>query len=210
MRLAQFLRRAISSQGSVPMLNRRTLLKGTVGFAVLGVSLDNALAKTAALGSINAAELGVEPDAPDDQSKAFATMLAEASQRNAPVFLPPGTYVVSNLTLPARVRLSGVPGASRILYGGNGHLLTAEQAEHIEFTALVFDGANGGLAERCARPARPAPRRPSRHRQLHDHRQRQAWAGAGACVGPRRALRDFGGCGRRHLLRRGRWPGDIR
>ncbi|MER9725028.1 MULTISPECIES: TIGR03808 family TAT-translocated repetitive protein [unclassified Mesorhizobium] len=129
------------------MLNRRTLLKGTAGFAVLGLSVGNALAKTAVRGSINAAELGVEPDAPDDQSKAFATMLAEASQRNAPVFLPPGTYVVSNLTLPARVRLSGVPGASRILYGGNGHLLTAEQAEHIEFTALVFDGANGGLAD---------------------------------------------------------------
>ncbi|MER8905462.1 TIGR03808 family TAT-translocated repetitive protein [Mesorhizobium sp. M0772] len=129
------------------MLNRRTLLKGTAGFAVLGLSVGNALAKTAVRGSINAAELGVEPDALDDQGKAFARMLAEASERNAPVFLPPGTYVVSNLTLPARVRLSGVPGASRILYGGNGHLLTAEQAEHIEFTALVFDGANGGLAD---------------------------------------------------------------
>ena len=40
-----------------------------------------------------------------------------------PVFLPPGTYVVSNLSLPGRVRLSGVPGATRIVYGGDGHLL---------------------------------------------------------------------------------------
>src|ERR1044072_1157369 len=129
------------------MLNRRALLKGTAGFAVLGLSSGNTLAKTAARGSINAAELGVQPNAADDQSKAFARMLAEASERNAPVFLPPGNYVVSNLTLPARVRLSGVPGASRVLYGGGGRLLMAEQAEHIEFTALVFDGASGSLAD---------------------------------------------------------------
>ncbi|CAN7369362.1 TIGR03808 family TAT-translocated repetitive protein [Mesorhizobium caraganae] len=129
------------------MLNRRALLQGTAGFAVLGLSSGNALAKTAARGSINAAEVGVQPDTADDQSKAFARMLAEASERNAPVFLPPGNYVVSNLTLPARVRLSGVPGASRVLYGGGGRLLTAEQAEHLEFTALVFDGASGSLAD---------------------------------------------------------------
>lgn len=129
------------------MLNRRTLLRGTAGFAVLGLSRGGALAKTAMRGSIDATELGVQPDAPDDQSKAFTRMLAEANERNAPVFLPPGNYVVSNLTLPARVRLSGVSGASRILYGGDGHLLTAEQAEHIELTALVFDGANRWLAD---------------------------------------------------------------
>ena len=63
-----------------------------------------------------------------------------------PLFLPPGIYVVSNLTLPPRVRLSGVPGASRIVYGGDGHLLIAEDAEHIELTGIVFDGANRWLA----------------------------------------------------------------
>jgi uncharacterized secreted repeat protein (TIGR03808 family) len=74
-------------------------------------------------------------------------MLAEASERNAPISLPPGTYLVSNLKLPARVRLSGVPGATRIVYGGNGHLMMAEQAEHIELTGLVFDGSNRWLGD---------------------------------------------------------------
>ncbi|MGX9144792.1 TIGR03808 family TAT-translocated repetitive protein [Mesorhizobium sp. 128a] len=129
------------------MLNRRALLKGTAGFAMLGLSLGKASAKTATRGSIDAAELGVQPDAADDQSKAFARMLAEASEGNMPVFLPPGNYLVSNLTLPARVRLSGVPGASRVLYGGGGRLLMAEQAEHIELAGLVFDGANSWLAD---------------------------------------------------------------
>ena len=80
-------------------------------------------------GSINASDLGVRPGALDDQSRAFAKMLQQASDRDIPVFLPAGTYVVSNLTLPASIRLSGVPGATRIVYGGNGHLMMAEDAD---------------------------------------------------------------------------------
>lgn len=136
------------------MLNRRSLFAGTAGFAVMGLALGKAGAKslagieTAAMrGSINATDLGARPGALDDQSKVFAKLLADAFRRDMPVFLPPGTYVVSNLTLPARVRLSGVPGATRIVYGGGGHFLMAEQAEHIELTGLVFDGANSWLAD---------------------------------------------------------------
>ncbi|TIW51532.1 MAG: TIGR03808 family TAT-translocated repetitive protein, partial [Mesorhizobium sp.] len=124
------------------MLNRRTLLAQTAGFAVAGLFAGKASAK-----SLPGIEMAVQPGAVDDQSKAFAKMLAEASDRDQPVFLPPGTYLVSNLKLPARVRLSGVPGATRIVYGGNGHLMMAEQAEHIELTGLVFDGSNRWLAD---------------------------------------------------------------
>jgi len=136
------------------MLNRRTLLARTAGFAVAGVFAGKASAKSlpgiemaAMRGSIDATEIGVQPGAVDDQSKVFAKMLAESSDRDQPVFLPPGTYLVSNLKLPARVRLSGVPGATRIVYGGNGHLMMAEQAEHIELSGLVLDGANRWLAD---------------------------------------------------------------
>ncbi|CDX46268.1 conserved exported hypothetical protein [Mesorhizobium plurifarium] len=136
------------------MLNRRMLLAQTAGLAVAGVFAGKASAKSlpgiemaAMRGSINATEIGVQPGAVDDQSKAFARMLTEASDRDQPVFLPPGTYLVSNLKLPARVRLSGVPGATRIVYGGNGHLMMAEQAEHIELSGLMLDGANRWLAD---------------------------------------------------------------
>jgi uncharacterized secreted repeat protein (TIGR03808 family) len=96
-------------------------------------------------GSIDASDLGVRPGAFDDQSKAFAKMLQQASDRDAPVFLPAGTYVVSNLALPRHVRLSGVPGTTRIVYGGDGHLMIAEDAAHIELAGLVIDGANRWL-----------------------------------------------------------------
>jgi uncharacterized secreted repeat protein (TIGR03808 family) len=136
------------------MLNRRKFLAGTAGLAVLGLSAEMAAAKmlpgfetVAMRGSIDATELGVRPGAMDDQSAAFDKMLRDASARDMPVFLPPGTYVVSNLSLPSRVRLTGVPGATRIVYGGGGHLMMAENAEHIELSGLAFDGANGWLAD---------------------------------------------------------------
>jgi uncharacterized secreted repeat protein (TIGR03808 family) len=64
-----------------------------------------------------------------------------------PVFLPPGTYVVSNLMLPRDLRLTGVPGATRTIYGGDGYLLAAENAEHIELNGLVIDGANRRIGD---------------------------------------------------------------
>ncbi len=131
------------------MLNRRKLLTRTAGCAAMGLSLGKAAAAplagiepVAMRGSIDAMELGVRPDAPDDQSRAFDRMLRKAAQNDQPVFLPPGIYVVSGLSLPPRVRLSGVPGATRIVHGGAGHFIVAENAEHIELAGLMFDGAN--------------------------------------------------------------------
>jgi uncharacterized secreted repeat protein (TIGR03808 family) len=134
------------------MLNRRHFIATAAAMSAAGsfarpgvaAGLDGIM--TASMrGSIDATDLGVRPGAIDDQSKAFASMLQVASDRDLPLFLPAGMYVVSNLTLPSRVRLSGVPGASRIVYGGDGHMLTAEDAEHIELTGIVFDGANRWL-----------------------------------------------------------------
>jgi uncharacterized secreted repeat protein (TIGR03808 family) len=137
------------------MLDRRGFLAGTAGFAVGGLSLPGSLLAsgltgielTAMRGSINATDLGVRPGAFDDQSKAFAKMLRQAADRNIPVFLPAGIYIVSNISLPASVRLSGVPGATRIVYGGDGHLMMAEDAVHIEMTGLGLDGANRWIGD---------------------------------------------------------------
>ncbi|CAM5505452.1 hypothetical protein ATER59S_03740 [Aquamicrobium terrae] len=121
------------------MLNRRRLFAGAAAFAAAGF-LHQGAASAAKRGGIDATGLGLRPDAADDQGKAFGRMLREAAARDQPVFLPPGTYVVSGLTLPPRVRLSGVLGATRIVLGG-GHLMLARNAEHIELSGLTFDGA---------------------------------------------------------------------
>ncbi|MFC6445436.1 TIGR03808 family TAT-translocated repetitive protein [Shinella zoogloeoides] len=96
-------------------------------------------------GSIDAAAHGVRPGADDRKSKAFARLLADAAAKNMPIFLPPGDYAISNITLPDNTRLTGVPGATRIVYSGDGHLFAAEGAGRIELANLVIDGANRWL-----------------------------------------------------------------
>jgi uncharacterized secreted repeat protein (TIGR03808 family) len=139
------------------MLNRRGFLGGAGG-AIAGAASFASTARagtlpgieTAAMrGSIDATELGVRVGAFDNQSKAFAKMLRKASDADLPVFLPAGVYVVSNLTLPRNVRLSGVPGATRIVYGGDGHLMIAENADRVELSGIVFDGANHWIGDQA-------------------------------------------------------------
>jgi hypothetical protein len=127
------------------MLNRRNLLAfagagaaaAVIRSAPAGAAGIDGVMTAAMRGSIDATELGVLPGALDDQSKAFTRMLEVASDRDTPLFLPPGVYIVSNLTLPRRVRLSGVPGASRIIYGGDGHMLIAEDGR-LRIDDVVF------------------------------------------------------------------------
>lgn len=137
------------------MLDRRGFLAASAGFAVHGLAVPAYAARLPGIesasmrGSISAEELGMRANAFDDQSKAFMRLLDHASERDMPVFLPPGTYVVSNITLPARVRLSGVPGATRLVYGGDGHFLLAEHGERIELTGLTLDGANRWIGDQA-------------------------------------------------------------
>jgi uncharacterized secreted repeat protein (TIGR03808 family) len=98
-------------------------------------------------GSLNATELGARPGALDDQSETFGRMLERASGNDTQIFLPPGTYVVSNLMLPARVRLVGVPGATRIVYGGNGYFMLADGAERLELAGITLDGSHRWMSE---------------------------------------------------------------
>ena len=137
------------------MLNRRHLLGLAAGAAGLGLVVDRAGAAKQATakqiaskaGGIDPGDFGVRPGATDDQSKAFAKMLRAASDANQPILLPPGAYIVSGLVLPPRVRLSGIAGATRLIHGGGGPFLSAENADHIAFSGLVFDGAKQYLGE---------------------------------------------------------------
>ena len=96
-------------------------------------------------GSVSSVEFDVRPGAIDDQSDRFQRMLDRAAARGVPVFLPAGTYVISNIKLPEGVGLHGVPGRTLLVYGGNGHLLSASGLSRVTLDGLVLDGANGGL-----------------------------------------------------------------
>lgn len=133
--------------GFVPKTNRRAVLAGALGVAAGSTLATRAFADATAIGgAINAEEFDVHPGVSDDQSRAFSRMLDKAAARQMPVLLPPGDYVVSDIRLPAGTRLLGVPGASRIVYGGGGRLLSAADAARIELSGLIVDGAGRPLA----------------------------------------------------------------
>jgi uncharacterized secreted repeat protein (TIGR03808 family) len=80
-------------------------------------------------------------------SRKLQGMIEAAARDNAAVFMPPGTYNLSNLTLPDNTRLVGVAGATRIVYGGGGQLMTANGAKRIQLSELVIDGADRALGD---------------------------------------------------------------
>lgn len=96
-------------------------------------------------GAIDASAHGVRPGGDDRKSKAFAKLLRDAAAKNLPIFLPPGDYHVSNIELPDNTRLTGVPGATRILYGGGGHLFAGQDVNSLVLENLVIDGGNRWL-----------------------------------------------------------------
>ena len=98
-------------------------------------------------GSLNAATLGVRPGALDNQSAAFQAAVNAAARDGHPLFLPAGTYRVSNIDLPSGLTLVGVPGRSRIHYAGDGHLFFATGVTDLRLQGLVIDGTNKQLAD---------------------------------------------------------------
>ncbi|MCG6858007.1 MAG: TIGR03808 family TAT-translocated repetitive protein [Salaquimonas sp.] len=142
---------------NLPGLSRRMFLGATAaGLPLSVVGASNATAANLGAagelftmadlrGSVNAAEHGLIPGTIDNQSRRLQAVLERAAEEDKPVFLPPGIYFVSNITLPDRTRLSGVPGATRLVFAGGSHFLISENAKHVELTGLVIDGANRGV-----------------------------------------------------------------
>lgn len=129
-------------------MDRRLFLATTATMlAASAAASEQASAAAANTGALDASTFGVFPNGIDDQTRAFSQMLQAASDRDLPIFLPSGTYLVSGLKLPARVRLSGVPGASRIVYGGDRGLLLAEKTELLQLDGITLDGANRWIDE---------------------------------------------------------------
>lgn len=93
-------------------------------------------------GTTSALDYGIVPGALDDQSAAFQAMLRAAAHESIPIFLPAGNYVISNIQLPSRVVLRGVPGATNLIYGGDGYLFRAEDTDLVMLESIMMDGAN--------------------------------------------------------------------
>ncbi|MEP3437853.1 MAG: TIGR03808 family TAT-translocated repetitive protein [Hoeflea sp.] len=133
-----------------PDLNRRRLLAGLAGAGAATLLASPAragelFAQVDLRGGHDADLKGLLPDAVDDQSRLFQRAIDDAAAAGRILRLPPGSYVMSNIDLPEGARISGVAGATRLIYGGRGHFMLAEGARRVELSGLVLDGANQRL-----------------------------------------------------------------
>lgn len=134
---------------TVPKLHRRGFLAGVSSLlaAPAFAGKPSLLADAGLRGGLDATHFDVRPGAMDDQSKAFTKLAAEAAARGQPVFLPAGEYVLSNISLPKSLVLEGVPGRTRIVYGGNGFLFRGEDIAQLEMRGIVVDGMNRWIGD---------------------------------------------------------------
>lgn len=136
------------------MIQRRAFIASLAASAAAGLFAPRIFAAPLAKmngaklrGPIDAVAYKATPGTSDIKSGKLQAMIDNAARNNVPLLLPPGNYTVSNLTLPDNTRITGVPGATRLVYGGDGHLMNADKAKRIELSGLVLDGGNRWLAD---------------------------------------------------------------
>ncbi len=137
------------------MITRRHMLAGLGGLATIAagapaLATSTRIAMADLRGTLDAADFGIRPDGGSKGQRAFERLLKEASARRSQIFLPPGTYEIGGVTLPDFVRITGVAGATRLLYSGEGSFLKANGTYSLHMTNLVLDGANRWLSEESA------------------------------------------------------------
>jgi uncharacterized secreted repeat protein (TIGR03808 family) len=131
-------------------INRRTLLAGLAAAAApvaARAAAPVAAAPISAFG-IDAAQLGVRPGSPDDQTAALQRAINQTAAAYTPLALAPGVYRAGDLALPAGARIGGMRGATRIVSTRGRPLFTATQADGVTLTGLVLDGMGARLPER--------------------------------------------------------------
>lgn len=129
------------------MLNRRTFLVGAAAAGAVATPVYAKVRIADLRGSLDATHFGARPGAVDDQSRVLQNAIDSATAERRPLFIPPGRYLVSNLTLPSGTQLVGIPHRTRLVYQGGGHFLVAEKAEQISLESLIIDGSNRILAD---------------------------------------------------------------
>jgi uncharacterized secreted repeat protein (TIGR03808 family) len=97
---------------------------------------------------LDAAQFGLRPGSPDDQSRLLQNALIEAAKRDAPLVIAPGRYRISRVVLPDGARLLGVPSATRLLAAQAGPLLLGRGLARAALSGLTLDGLDIRVAAR--------------------------------------------------------------
>lgn len=127
-------------------LHRRDVLGTLVSAGALALTA-SPLAAASRRGR-DAALSGVRPDSSEDQTTALQRAIDDAAERRVPLALPPGSYRTGTLRLPSGAQLSGIRGATRLVFTGGRSLFDSQGAETATLSGLVLDGAGIPLPSR--------------------------------------------------------------
>jgi uncharacterized secreted repeat protein (TIGR03808 family) len=97
---------------------------------------------------VDAAQFGLRPGSPDDQSRALQRAVEETARARQQLLIQPGSYRVGNIKLPAGAQLVGVRGATKLVLTDPQPLLSTENTDHVTLSGLVLDGQRRRLPER--------------------------------------------------------------
>lgn len=131
-------------------MNRRAFLFGTITSLALP-----AVARSGTLGmglpdlrgSLTVPESRPVARRTGDCSIELQAAINRAAAAGRPLYIRAGRYDVSNIRLPDRARLVGVPGETRLIYSGGGRFLYSDGAHALSLDGLTLDGANRPLSD---------------------------------------------------------------
>ena len=127
-------------------VNRRHLIGATVSGAAGALAMSPDAARAAPLTSVlgrDATQYGVRPGSPDDQTRALQRAIDESARAQAPLALPPGVYRTGMLHLQNGTQLTGVRGATRLVFSGGASMVSSEGGGSIGLSNITLDG--GGI-----------------------------------------------------------------
>ena len=132
-------------------VNRRHLIGASAAGAASALAMMPEAARAAPLTSAlgrDAAQYGVRPGSPDDQTRNLQRAIDEAARAQVPLALPPGVYRTGMLRLQSGSQLVGVRGATKLVFTGGAAMFQGEGAGSVGLTGLTLDGAGIPLPQR--------------------------------------------------------------
>jgi len=131
--------------------NRRHLIGASAAGVAGALAASPEAARAAQLASTlgrDATQYGVRPGSPDDQTRTLQRAIDEAARAAVPLALPPGIYRTGMLRLTNGAQLTGIRGATRLVFSGGESMLLGEGAGHVTLSGITLDGGNIPLPAR--------------------------------------------------------------
>src|SRR4029078_12413887 len=116
----------------------RATESGPAPRAACAVSLDLSPHDTRAP---SARSLDLAPDDNRDQTPALQAAIDTAAEKDIPLVLPPGKFIVSDLRLRACTRLTGTARTTTLVFAGGAAFVTADKTDGLVLDGISLDGA---------------------------------------------------------------------